>query len=90
MKGIKDSKLSVGKSVVDGENQKLTDFEACQQYFATLVVNGSTRDHGSDRHISKLNNAKKHNILRGDREGKFNRSHVVTFKGKVEANKTLS
>ena len=35
MKGINDSKLSVGKSVVDGENQKLTDF-------ATLVVNGST------------------------------------------------
>ena len=31
MKGIKDPKLSVGKTVCDGDNHKLTDFEACQQ-----------------------------------------------------------
>ena len=30
MKGIKDNKLSVGKTVVNGCNHKLTDFEACQ------------------------------------------------------------
>ena len=87
MKGIKNPKLSVGKTVVDGDNHKITDFEACQQYFATLVVNGRTRDHGDDCHISKLDNAKKHNIPRADREVKSNRSLVGTFKGKVEANK---
>ena len=31
MKGIKDPKLSVGKTVVDGDNHKLADFEACKQ-----------------------------------------------------------
>ena len=76
MKGIKDPKLSVGKAVVDEDNHKLTDFKACQQYFATLVVNGSTRDHGDDRHISKLDKAKQRNIFRADREGKSNRSLV--------------
>ena len=87
MKGVKDTKLSVGKTVVDGENHKLTDFKACQQYFATLVVNGNTRDHGDNFHISKLYKAKQRNISRADREGKSNRSLVGTFKGKVESNK---
>ena len=62
MKRIKDTKLSVGKKAVDGDNHKLTDFEACQKYFATLVVNGSTRDHGDDRHISNLDKAKQRMI----------------------------
>jgi hypothetical protein len=87
MKGIKDPKLAVGKTVVDGDNHKLTDFEACQQYFATLVVNGSTRDQGEARHLSKLEKAKQRRIARTDREDKSNKSLVGTFKGKVEANK---
>ena len=52
-----------------------------------MVVNGSTRDHGYDRHISNLDKDKLRNILPADREGKSNRSLVGTFKGKVEANK---
>ena len=87
MKGIKDTKLSVGKKFFDGDNHKLTDFKACQQYFATLVVNGNTRDHGDNYHISKLYKANQRNISRADREGKSNRSLVGTFKGKVESNK---
>ena len=52
-----------------------------------MVVNGSTRDHGDDRHISKLDKAKQRKISCADREGKSNRFLVGTFKGKVEANK---
>ena len=87
MKGIKDPKLSVGTTVVDRDNHKLTDFKACQQYFATLVVNGSTIDHGNERHVSKLDDANQRKISRADRKGKSNRYLVGTFKGKVEANK---
>lgn len=39
MKGITDSKLEPGKSIVDGDVMKLANFELCQQYFKTLVEN---------------------------------------------------
>ena len=52
-----------------------------------MVVNGSTRDHGEDRHISNLDKAKQHKISGADREGKSIRSLVGAFKGKVEAKK---
>ena len=52
-----------------------------------MVVNGSTRDHGNDHHISKLDKTKQRKISRADREDKSNRSLVGTFKGKVQANK---
>jgi hypothetical protein len=37
--GITDSRLSGAKDLVLGDAQKLQDFEACQQYFKTIVYN---------------------------------------------------
>ncbi len=47
LKGITDPKLDTGKSIVDGDNAKLNDFELCQQYFKTLVENSKIRNTAS-------------------------------------------
>ena len=86
MKEVKDPKLSVGKTVVDGDNHKLTHFEACLQYFALLVVNGSTRDHGNNFRIFKQEKDKQCKVACADREDKSSKSLVDTFKGSCPIN----
>ena len=37
LNGISDPSLALGKTVVNGDAHKLSNFEACQQYFCALV-----------------------------------------------------
>ena len=39
LKGIQDTALAVGKSIVLGDPLKMSDFEECQQYLGTLIQN---------------------------------------------------
>ena len=58
IKGISDPRLETGKNIVDGDASKLGDFQACQQYFKTLVENSKTRtDVGTSRNVltAKMN-----------------------------------
>jgi len=54
--GIRDPKLETAIQTCMGDEQKLTDFELCQQYFKTIVENTKTRTKPpSDiREISKV------------------------------------
>jgi hypothetical protein len=51
LKGIRDSGLNTGKSIVLGGPAKLGDFEECQQYLSTIVQNMAAQSK-SERHIS--------------------------------------
>ena len=42
LKSISDPSLAAGKTVVNGDAAKLSDFEACQQYFGTLIAASRT------------------------------------------------
>jgi hypothetical protein len=70
IKGISDPKLETGKSVVDGDEAKLTSFEACQQYFKTLIENMKSRVSGSQqRQVSGVNvGGKKPNKAAGSKK----------------------
>ena len=69
LKGISDSKLETGKNIVDGDPNKLGDFQACQQYFKTLVENAKTRTDPSSRNIlaayTRKDKGKKNNKRKG-------------------------
>jgi hypothetical protein len=55
LSGITDNRLETGKSIVDGDSTKLADFEACQQYFKTLVEARKNRTSGEgDRKVSAV------------------------------------
>ena len=51
LKGIRDSNLNTGKSIVLGDPAKLGDFEECQQYLSTVVQN-MTAQTKAERHVS--------------------------------------
>ncbi|KAI2507354.1 hypothetical protein MHU86_7074 [Fragilaria crotonensis] len=51
LKGIRDSALNTGKSIVLGDPAKLGDFEECQQYLSTVVQNMSAQTK-AERHVS--------------------------------------
>ena len=51
LKGIRDSSLNTGKSIVLGDPAKLGDFEECQQYLSTIVLNTSAQTK-AERHVS--------------------------------------
>ena len=71
LKGISDSRLETGKSIVDGDTTKLADFEACQQYFKTLVESRKNRTAGEgDRNVSAVGGG-------GDRNGGGGRGQKV-------------
>ena len=48
LRGITDSRLETGKSVIDGDTTKLESFEECQQYMKTLVENLKARKQAGD------------------------------------------
>lgn len=54
--GIRDAKLETAIQTCMGDEQKLTNFELCQQYFKTIVENTKTRTKSSSdvREISKV------------------------------------
>jgi predicted acylesterase/phospholipase RssA len=56
--GITDSRHSGAKDIVLGDAQRLQDFEACQQYFKTLVYSKTTQEH-HERQISALKHINK-------------------------------
>lgn len=63
LKGITDPKLDTGKSIVDGDNAKLNDFELCQQFFKTLVENSkirSTAANGIPRQVAGVTAGRPH------------------------------
>ena len=51
LKGIRDSSLTTGKSIVLGDPAKLSDFEECQQYLSTIVQNMAAQTK-AERHVS--------------------------------------
>jgi hypothetical protein len=51
LKGIRDSALNTGKSIVLGDAIKLGCFEECQQYLSTIVQNMAAQSK-SERHVS--------------------------------------
>ena len=53
LKGIRDSALNTGKSIVLGDPAKLGNFEECQQYLSTIVQNMAAQSK-SERHISSV------------------------------------
>ena len=52
-KGIRDSALTTGKSIVLGDPAKLGNFEECQQYLSTIVQNMAAQSK-SERHVSSV------------------------------------
>lgn len=63
LKGITDPRLETGKSIVDGDNAKLNDFELCQQFFKTLVENSkirSTAANGVPRQVAGVTAGRPH------------------------------
>ena len=61
VKGISDSRLQVGKAILDSRPDMASNFEECQQFFKTIVEkNKTTADYSSenpsapDRQIAKL------------------------------------
>lgn len=53
LKGIRDSALTTGKSIVLGDPKKLGDFEECQQYLSTIVQNMAAQSK-AERHVSSV------------------------------------
>ena len=53
LKGIRDSTLTTGKSIVLGDPSKLGNFEECQQYLSTIVQNIAAQSK-SERHVSSV------------------------------------
>jgi hypothetical protein len=53
LKGIQATELSIGKSIVLGELKYLSDFEACQQFLGTLVLN-TTIQAKAERNVSAV------------------------------------
>jgi hypothetical protein len=53
LKGIRDSALTTGKSIVLGDPAKLGNFEECQQYLSTIVQNMAAQSK-SERHVSSV------------------------------------
>jgi hypothetical protein len=51
LKGIRDSALNTGKSIVLGDPIKLGSFEECQQYLSTIVQNMAAQSK-SERNVS--------------------------------------
>jgi len=51
--GIQATELSIGKSIVLGKLKYLSDFEACQQFLGTLVLN-TTIQAKAERHVSAV------------------------------------
>lgn len=51
LKGIRDSALTTGKSIVLGDPLKLGSFEECQQYLSTIVQNMAAQSK-SERNVS--------------------------------------
>ncbi len=65
--GITDPRLYGAKDLVLGNAQKLQDFEACQQYFKSLVYNKTTQER-HERQISGLKQLNKNGKRRGSEE----------------------
>jgi superfamily II DNA/RNA helicase len=53
LKGIRDSSLTTGKSIVLGDPGKLGNFEECQQYLSTIVQTMAAQSK-SERHVSSV------------------------------------
>jgi hypothetical protein len=53
LKGIQDSSLQIGKTVILADPKKMGDFEECQQYLGTLVQNTATQAK-MDRNVSSV------------------------------------
>ena len=51
LKGIHDPTLIMAKSVILGNPAKLDDFEECQQYISTIVLNLSNQAK-AERHVA--------------------------------------
>ena len=65
--GITDSRLTNAKDIVLGNPQYLSNFEACQQYLATLV--GNKMEHAKiERQISEIKVKKKGGGPSGDKD----------------------
>jgi hypothetical protein len=54
LKGIRDSTLITGKSIVLGDPTKLGNFEECQQYLSTIVQNMAAQSKAEERHVSSV------------------------------------
>ena len=71
--GIRDPKLETAIQTCMGDEQKLTNFELCQQYFKTVVENTKTRTKSSSsdvRAISKVGIAKDKKNAKQRKKGK--------------------
>ena len=53
MKGIRDPNLSMGKTAILGDITKLGDFEACQQFLSTIVMNTANQAK-AERHVASV------------------------------------
>jgi len=72
--GIRDPKLETAIQTCMGDEQKLTNFELCQQYFKTVVENTKTRTKSSSdvREISKVGISKDKKVAKKQKKGKLN------------------
>ena len=89
--GINDPRLGNAKDLVLADATKLNDFEACQQYFKTLIFNKTTQEK-LERQISgvtgdrKRNNKNKHNNNQGNGTGPNNNKRGRTGNNNNNAN----
>ena len=71
--GISDARLNTGKDLILGDEQKLSNFEACQQFLKTLISNKVIQDK-HERNISSARPNMQHMGRGRGRQGRFGRS----------------
>ena len=75
LKGISDPSLAAGKTVVNGDAAKLSDFEACQQYFGTLIAASRTdKTNDENRKIAGVGTTK----TSGKKNGRYKQNKKKT------------
>jgi hypothetical protein len=83
--GILDARLSTGKDLILGDEQKLSSFEACQQFLKTLISNKVIQDK-HERVISSAHTIIQSGHGRG-RQGQF--GHGGRHGGRGQPNRTI-